>query len=274
MPEIEKILYGGVKKIYSSYSPECRREEAGSFRSSSHGGREICFVLKGESSTMLNGNVYSLTPGSCLFIDSWVPHAFGYRKHDRDLLHLWIWFNQHSGNLLNAVLMDVIPGGAFIQSGSILSLPSAHREILQHRINMLEKEKCRDDLLLQEYLRDPVNSILAEFAFARSHADTLPSGKEEQISSAIQSVKNHILVTCARDASYENLERYSGYSRSYLAHAFRKYTGTSIGEFINKVRLDYVESAVKKGMTQKEIAYELGFSSPANFWAWLRKHKK
>lgn len=274
MPETEKILYGGVKKIFSAYSPVSRREEAGDFRSSSHGGREICFVLKGESSTMLNGNVYFLTPGSCLFIDSWVPHAFGYQKYDRDLLHLWIWFSNHSGNLLNAVLMEVIPGGTFVQSGKILSLPSAHREILQNRINMLEKEKEKNDEKVLEYLRDPINSILAEFAFARSHHNTLPSGKEEQISSVIQSVKNHIIVTCAREASYENLEQYSGYSRSYLAHSFRKYTGTSIGDFINKVRLDYVESALKKGLSQKEISYELGFSSPANFWVWLQKHKK
>lgn len=269
-----KILRKGVNKIYSAYSPAQREEEAALYHSSSHSGKEICFVLKGESCTMLNGSVYTLKPGNCLFIDSWVPHAFGYQKKDKDLLHLWIWFSKRKRNILTAVLMEIIGGGAFTQTGKVLPLPEGYCEILQNRLNLLEKENCKDEQTIEEFLLDPINSILAEFAFIQEYTENPEPRKEEKIASVIQSVKTHILMTNARNASYRTLEQFSGYSRSYLAHSFRKYTGISIGEFINKVRLDYAETARKQGMTQKEIAYELGFSSPVNFWVWLQKHKR
>lgn len=269
-----KILRKGVKKIYWEHSPESRREEGRNYRSSSHSGREICFVLKGESCTMLNGNVYTLAPGNCLFINSWIPHAFGYQKCDKDLLHLWIWFSKRNHHILTAVLMEILPGGGFRQVSRILPLPEELGILFANRLKWLEKQKEKDEKKALEFLQDPINSILAEFAFLREHEELLQEEKIDPILSVIQSIKTHIQMSNGRNISYEALEQYSGYSRSYLAHSFRKYTGISIGEYIDKVRLDYTESARKKGMTQKEIAYELGFSSPVNFWSWLRKHKK
>jgi AraC-like DNA-binding protein len=47
----------------------------------------------------------------------------------------------------------------------------------------------------------------------------------------------------------------------------------TVGEYINKVRLEYVRNALKRGVRQKEMAYELGFSSPTAFWNWFRKYR-
>lgn len=273
IPDVEKILRKGIRNIVSSFSPENGEKPQTPLRSSSHNGRELCFVLQGESTTMLDGKYYKLTPGCCLFIDNWVNHAFGYQKCDRDLFHLWIWLNVRNKSP-RAVLMEILPGGIFSQSGKIFTLPESYGEIFQTRLNALEKVKEKDEKSVTAFLRDPINSILAEFAFQREHESLLYGEKENEIASIIQSIKTHILMSNARNISYQTLEHYSGYSRSYLAHSFRKYTGMTIGAYINKVRLDYTETALKKGMTQKEIAYELGFSTPANFWVWLQKHKR
>jgi AraC-like DNA-binding protein len=78
----------------------------------------------------------------------------------------------------------------------------------------------------------------------------------------------------ARDCSLSRLEKISGYSRYYLSHRFREYEGCTIGEYIDKIRIQYTIEAMKRGLRQKEIAFELGFSSPSNFWTWVQKHRK
>ena len=77
----------------------------------------------------------------------------------------------------------------------------------------------------------------------------------------------------ASDCSYRQLEQISGYNRFYQAHRFRDSEGCTIGEFINRVRIIYAADAFRHGMLQKEIAIELGFSSPSNFGNWFCKHK-
>ena len=93
------------------------------------------------------------------------------------------------------------------------------------------------------------------------------------VDNVVESLKRYIRMSNARDCSLDRLEKFSGYSRFYLSHRFRKHEGCTIGQYIDKVRLRYTEEALKRGLRQKEIAFELGFSSPSNFWIWLRKHK-
>ena len=117
-----------------------------------------------------------------------------------------------------------------------------------------------------------MNGVLLETAFQMEHRSRL-NDSDDAIARVIQAVKAHILSCNARNCSYQDLEQVSGFSRSYLAHCFRDRTGMSIGEFIDEVRLDYTIKGRRQGMTQKEIACELGFASPVSYWSWLRKHK-
>ena len=89
----------------------------------------------------------------------------------------------------------------------------------------------------------------------------------------IESLKRYIRMSNARGCSLEHLEKVSGYSRFYLSHRFRECEGCTIGEYIDKIRVQYTVEAMKRGLRQKEISFELGFSTPSNFWIWLRKHR-
>ena len=71
----------------------------------------------------------------------------------------------------------------------------------------------------------------------------------------------------------ERLAVISGYTRGYMAHKFRRELGMTVGEYIKKVRLEYIRNAMKRNVRQKEMAYELGFSSPAAFWNWFKEHR-
>ena len=271
MNSISAVLRRGVSQIISHHSPVCCPEEADRFCSSSHIEREICFVLSGTSRYMINRNVYDISPGTCIFIDRWVPHAFGYAPEDHDLLHLWIHFS--NPNSPNGIIQKVKSGGIFSPTEKFLRLPAGYTDVLMHRLGLLKRESSIDETVVDTFLRDPINSILAEFAFQMEHQTSAKEKTKDHIKAVVQAVKTHILMCNARNCSYRTLEQISGFSRSYLAHCFRHHTGMSIGDFIDQVRIDYSAKARQRGLKQKEIAYELGFSSPVNYWIWLQKHK-
>ena len=123
------------------------------------------------------------------------------------------------------------------------------------------------------FLRGPLEAILDEISFFLFHDGQSPETTEKS-DIVIESLKRYIRMSNARDCSLNRLEKISGYSRYYLSHRFREYEGCTIGEYIDKIRIQYTIEAMKRGLRQKEISFELGFSSPSNFWTWLQKHRE
>ena len=270
MSSTETILRDGIKGVISSFSPPSRSEEAADFKSSSHYFREACFCLEGTNRYMLNGSVYDCSPGNIILIDRWEEHAFGYLPEDCDLLHLWIYVDEEHG--MRASLVRVETGGMYHYEFHKLQLTNGYMEILNDRWDMLLSAKmtCSQDAVLK-YMSGPVNAILDEVA-TQLHRDD--HSARAKFDSVIESLKQHILSCNGRDCSLRNLEKFSGYNRFYLSHRFRKSEGYTIGEYIDRIRISYTKRALRHGYRQKEIASELGFSCPANFWIWLRKHRK
>lgn len=267
MEQLKKILRSGVKRFISGNTPgeSCR---GGDFNSSSHPFVEMCFVVSGTSSYMVNNRIHKLEPGVCAFIASGVSHSAGYRAEDHDLCHLWLYWNEG----LWANLIRVADGGRISHPVNMFPMPPGYEEIFSRRVRCMEKEQVRNDAAVTAYLRDPVDGILREVAFQLEHG-TGNVDSDDPIARVIQAVRTHIFSCNARECSYQNLEQVSGFSKSYLAHCFRARTGMSIGDFIDHVRINYTIKGRQQGMTQKEIACELGFSSPVSYWSWLRKHK-
>ena len=270
MDDIRKILQNGVKTIISRHSPPGSQDGIADFPSSTHPQREICFVVEGLSRYMFNGSVYDARPGTVFLIDRWEPHGFGYRKEDRDLLHLWI--QNHSKKQLSAHFMRVGVYGQYRIERRKIILPPEFFALLTRRwdaLNAAGETVSRETVM--EYMKLPLNFILDEvlFQWIRKNADF----SSPKLDPLIDAVKKYILMSNARDCSYRQLEQISGYNRFYLAHRFRESEGCTIGEFINRVRIIYSADALRHGMMQKEIAIELGFSSASNFWNWFRKHK-
>ena len=251
------------------------RELAGdkSFVCSSHPWREICFVVQGKSLYQLEGRTYELAPGSLVLIDSQVRHASGYLPSDAGLIHLWLCLYPERAYIS---LFKINENNEYLVISDRLKLASEYIAILKQRWDEMARVSSMqsimpDAAMLDEYMRAAINMVLDEIAFQLSHAAIERVDKvEDPIVNAIMRYAN---VNSTRNCSYSMLEKLTGYNRYYLARYFRRKTNLSIGDYINYLRAKYVYNALKQGITQKEIAYELGFSSPSNFWSWLRKHK-
>ena len=87
----------------------------------------------------------------------------------------------------------------------------------------------------------------------------------------IERVQNYIEINYGRNSSIAELEKFSGYNRYYLMRLFKAQTGFTILQYINQIRKRVAEDALKRNISQKEIAYQLGFFSPAAFWLWKKR---
>jgi two-component system response regulator YesN len=87
----------------------------------------------------------------------------------------------------------------------------------------------------------------------------------------IERVQNYIEINYGRNLSIAELEKFSGYNRYYLMRLFKAQTGFTILQYINQIRKRVAEDALKRNISQKEIAYQLGFFSPAAFWLWKKR---
>lgn len=271
MDEIEQQLRAGVRKIITRFSPETSRGDCGLFQSSSHPNREFVFALSGTSRYMFNDSVYDFEPGTMILIDPWIPHAFGYLATDRDLLHLWGELPQVG--TMTARILHVGMNGRYMLHMRQLHFSAGWAELLLRRWDWLAGLDAPDDETVRRGMQTPLNAVLDETAFQLFTPAV--AGKDAAADSdvVVEQLKNYIRFRNGRDCSLAHLEQVSGFSRFHLAHRFRRVTGRTVKTYINRIRVDYTRAALKRGLSQKEIARELGFSSPSNFWSWLNRHR-
>ena len=262
----------GVKNIVTGHTFQQQNGEGcDGFFFSTYLAWEMLYVLDGNSRYMLGKRVYDALPGTFFLIDHWEPHAFGYRKKDHDLLHLWLNFNEHEP-AVNGNILTVSQGGEFKSLTHRLRLPGEYFTLLNRRWNSLNETENITPEKIVDFLKVPLEAVLDEVSFMLFHAGSSPA-ESEGADSVVEAVKRYIRMSNGRDCSLSRLEKISGYSKYYLAHRFVRYEGCTIGTYIDKIRVQYTKEALKRGLRQKEIAYELGFSTPSNFWNWLQKHR-
>jgi AraC-like DNA-binding protein len=228
----------------------------------SHSAREILLVLKGECDFFLNGKYYPALPGSAFFVDHWIPHQQGYPADVGKIIHIWIHLHE-----TRMFALPSIRGCGNPDPGCVVwEFPECMLELVRSRWDKVDSlpEKIRSD-----YFMSMARMLYEEICF-QCYTQNPCSSREESI---VSYVRNYIVMNHGRDSSMAELEKYTGYSRSHIAHLFREICGVSVGEYIQGVRCEYTVNALAFGMKQKEIASALGFSSPSAFWQWYRKFR-
>lgn len=265
--EIIRILQGGVKRIISKATAPCNQHLCYKYHRSAHPSREFLFVIAGESFYLCNDSVYPCTPGTLFLFDSGLPHGHRYTCEDNNLLHVWGYFH---GRSLHLSCMAVRFNGQYTiaHDMSRVTVPGEILHLIEERWNLLIRQENVTEQDVETYMKAPVNAALDEMAFRLATQTELPVSH-----TPIEDLKEYIRSRNGQGCSLEQLALLSGYTRGYLAHKFRDEAGMTVGKYIDKIRLEYIRHAQQRGIRQKEMAYELGFSSPAAFWNWYSKHR-
>ncbi len=266
----ENVLRSGVKRIVTTLCPTDISEVPAdsTFKPDIHMHREIMAVVAGDSEFMINSRMYHALPGTVFLLNSWEQHSWGYRKNDSQLLHLWIHFTP---NVFNATLIQVDPGGRFYMIGRPVTFERDLCSLITRRWHDLELIGTAAFEQKEYFLRAPLECLLQEFTILEFESALRENAaKDNNITGFIE---NYIRSTNGKGCSLDNLERICGYSKFHISHIFHADTGKTVGEYIDSVRMQFAAEAKRRGYKQKEIAAELGFSSPATFWNWLNKQK-
>ena len=236
----------------------------GEFTPDRHAHREILFALDGTCGFPIENKLIELRPGTAALLGEWDRHSYGYRACDSGLLHLWVHFN---GFTATGSILHISEHGEYHPDTHFV-YPRALSAALLERWKQLESIENPTPEMDHFYLKSLLNALLEEtslqYAAGVEHRNGRPAN-------AVERVRLHIERVNGRECSLDTLSRISGYGRFHLAHLFREYTGKTIGDWIDEVRIQYMETAMKHGLSGKEIAMNLGFSSPGAFWNWKKK---
>lgn len=257
--DFQEILTGSGVKLNRIFTDRDLHGDITQFndrRVERHPHYEFLYILRGESEYAFNGTLVTLKQGDGLIIRPWILHQGGYLAKNTPGLHIWFSLakNFFYGRVCELRENDYIAHHFSATSPELYAV-----------MRKWEK-RCPDRdsgtlaalfaLLLQEYVEDL----------------TLNEQKDDdRMEMVVRQMRSRISECNGVDCTLENLSKIFGYSKSHLSHSFRKYTGQSVGEYINALRVQYMTIALERGMTQKEIASDLGFSSPASFWLWKKR---
>ena len=200
-----------------------------------------------------------------IFIDQYVPHKTYNPKEDSKFLLQFSLpqFVSHSSFLPQKKRPPfvIFPSGDKINALLLNSLKAIAREYQQQEQSF--------SMFIQSY----IYAILAIFyrydvlldpSYISSNADV------QRLMPVFEFVQKHY----AENISIETVSRLLAVNKSYFCRLFKKSTGISFMEYLCQIRLNVAENLLlnsNKNIT--EIAYDIGFLSPAYFTKIFREHK-
>lgn len=225
----------------------------------SHGRREILAVVRGQALLRLAGRTIRLSAGEFLIIDPWVWHTAGHLP-DESAVFWWCMLYPDRFSLLlwrrNGVdSFQIMKAGDFVrlmdQTLSETPTPAIAAE-LQHF----------------------VGGLICRFFRTASDHEPLSGGElfqETVVEKVLAWLENMTVLKCSLDAAAS----LAGYSRTHFQRLFRKYTGKSFHDYLQRKRRERYHALCRKsGISKKEMAYLLGFDSTAALIHWERSSRQ
>lgn len=134
-------------------------------------------------------------------------------------------------------------------------------QIYRYKCRIRQQQEEKEELLLRQ--QQLLNQMTTEVEKSTATAPT-PAEEEQHF---VDALSNEILSRIADpNLNVESLAHALGICRSVLFRKTKSATGLAPVELIRKLRLSRAQQLIKAGtMTVQQVAYEVGFSSPAYF---------
>lgn len=231
----------------------------------SHAHPEILLVVGGGGRHAHRDAIYPCRPGSAFFFGPFVAHDPEPPPHLPDARQLW--FALH-GSRATARMIEV-SGGAWRRAWAVV-LPGT-RDIIAEW-----KRACGS-----RSGPEPVRRLRLMAAAQLLVATLLESGDEIARDddprgfqrAVVAAICEHIEETAGRGDDLASLARLAGYSRYHFARLFKRETGMTVLEYIDRCRLERTRGMIAGGSTYAQIAEALGFSSAQSFSRWYQARR-
>lgn len=218
---------------------------------------EMYFLLDGNVSYWVNGEIYNLKPGDILLINPMVLHRpIDSKKTVCERIVLWLEKQYLEGLKLN---------DCFYKDANVLHPPAASRAELIDKLSLIIKECKNNDFGGSLY----ADAVLMQFMVEINRLSIKQSKNSKTIKEPkelISSVLEYINENYNNDITLDNIAGNFYVSKYYLSHEFSNSVGTGIYRYIILKRLLEAKRFLLDGATSKEACEKCGFKDYANFF--------
>ena len=219
---------------------------------------EIFVLTKGKYKVSRNGKTMLLTAGDIVVFDSYDIHSYDIKCGEVD--------------------------------GLVIIIPSNTAEKFFKRKN---GKKINNPLISDSYLCNKIFELGKEFIAEQDAKETVRNGAAELILALLepkldlsdtdhsdetalaQNLLFYINQNFKEEINLKILAKQFGYTAEHISRVFNHYLNVSLPEYINGLRLDYVENAIKEGSTENitSLLFSAGFKSIQTYYRAKNKRK-
>ena len=217
-----------------------------------HRNIEILIVNKGAYTVVHNGVSYSVENGDLFFCGSYDLHSFGTPegKEQDDCCMIIPARLTSAFNERNKGLRPVSP---------VIREPALCAELLSIADRWMDKEKNPDSV------RGAAANLL--LSLIEQKLDLRP-GKEKDETQLIRMILSYLSAHFREDISLPYLAKKFGYTEAHVSRVFHRYTETGLPRYINRLRLNYVDTCKKNDphADLTRVIFDAGFKSIPTYY--------
>lgn len=234
-----------------------------------HNEYEIYYFLEGEADYLVEGKLYHLTPHSILLLSPHVIHGVKVNS-EKPYRRFTIHFNP---DLLNTqrrpLLLSAFPSNEKHNCKEVYYENINPSQLFPFFEALTELNEQPDSIkisLLPAY----IEAILAKLTLMSRTLS--PVSFNTSTSGTITDIIAYLNDHLTRQITLDQLAEHFCISKHYLNRAFRKASGTTVGDYLIYKRVIYAQQLLINGASAAEAAASSGFRDYSVFYRAYRKH--
>lgn len=213
---------------------------------------EIYYLESGERYHVIDDNIYCIHPGEMALFAPYVMHH-SYSSKDVQFKRLLVYFRRES--ILHPEMIKALE-----ESGGIYKLELKEKQIIYQALKELLHEEVNPGSYQEVRMVSLLNNMLVTL-LRNTHPCVKPE-KQQRVTSIINYIHTHY----QEDLSLDRLSQQFFISSYYLCREFKRFTNTTIIQYINTIRiLNAQRMFMETDKNITEISKELGFSNITHF---------
>lgn len=241
-----------------------------------HDGYELVLYVECDIECFVKNYNYKIVDSSLLFISPYDMHTFNYTlgtTYTRYVMYFHENFiqsileSQEIKNIINRLnnlqsQQITLNADTFIKISGLFSTMFKYSEDPKFPSNI-------KNVILKNYL----SILLIEFSSLFSNNDTSPLPLQSKSSKLVYDIISYIDKSYANDITLDAIKDMLFIDKFYMCHLFKKTTGISIVDYIQKRRI--IESQkllINSDLSVIQICYDCGFNNLQHFYRIFKKH--